>query len=150
VRFDQGLVGVNKFLSQALPRVRRPSHYIGGEWNSAATAVGDGCVSFVLAYPDAYEVGAANLGIQILYQVLNQRHDARGERVFAPRMDMETELRAAQVPLFSLETRSPIASFDVIGFSLQHELNYTNVLNMLELAHLPLLAAERSEVFPLV
>ena len=144
------MAGVNEFLSQAIPRVRRPSRYIGGEWNSVVKDGGSGRLSFLLAYPDGYEVGMANLGLQILHQILNGREDVRAERAFAPWLDMEQEMRSAGVPLFSLETRSPIASFDVIGFSLQHELNYTNVLNMLDLGHIPLLAQERGATFPLV
>jgi radical SAM family uncharacterized protein len=104
----------------------------------------------VLAYPDTYEVGMSNLGLQILYDVVNRRSDALCERVFAPWPDMEATMRARGIPLYALESRRPLADFDVIGFSLPYELNLTNVLNMLDLAGLPVRAGDRDEATPLV
>jgi len=107
-------------------------------------------VRFALAFPDTYEVGMSNLGLRILYHVLNSRAEVAAERVFAPWVDMEAEMRAARIPLFSLETGRPLCDFDVLGFSLAHELSCTNVLNMLDLAGIPVLARERSDEDPLI
>jgi len=128
-----------------LPLVARPSRYIGGERN--ATLKGDEgvAVRFLLAFPDVYEIGMSHLGIRVLYDILNRRPDVAAERAFAPWPDMEARMRDASVPLFSLEATRPASEFDVIGFTLQYELQYTNVLTMLDLAGLPLRAADRRE-----
>ncbi|MDD4601207.1 hypothetical protein SDC9_09024 [bioreactor metagenome] len=133
-----------------LSRVMKPARYTGNEVNSIKKdhAVVD--VTVVLALPDVYEVGMSNLGLKILYQILNKRADTAAERVYAPWIDMETEMRARNIPLFSLESFKPVREFDIFGFSLQYEMIYTNVLNMLNLAGIPLLAAERTETDPLV
>jgi radical SAM family uncharacterized protein len=133
-----------------LPHVTRPARYTGGEWNSSKKDWDSADVRIVLAYPDAYEIGMSNMGIAILYDILNQRPDSLAERVFAPWTDMIAQLRQKGIPLFSLESRRPLSDFDIIGFSLGYELSYTNVLNMLALAQIPVLAAERSDGFPLV
>ncbi len=133
-----------------LKNVSRPARYSGGEWNAVVKDWDATPLRLALAYPDAYEVGMSNLGIAILYDVLNGLPDVLAERVYAPWPDMEKELRARGLPLFSLETRHPLAEFDAIGFSLGYELTYTNVLNMLDLAGVPLRSADRTSGHPLV
>lgn len=136
--------------SNILPLVERPGQYIGGEWNSVIKDHRDVSVSIALAFPDTYEIGMSHLGIQILYSLLNQRDDTVCERVFAPWPDMEAQLRKHQLPLFSLETYTPLKSFDIIGFSLQYEMCFTNVLTMLNLAGIPLKRHDRTEADPLI
>ncbi len=133
-----------------LPFVETPGQYIGGEWNSIAKNHADIDVKVVLAFPDTYSIGMSHLGIQILYGLLNERNDTACERVFAPLDDMESLMREHKIPLFSLETYTPLREFDIIGFSLQYELSYTNVLNMLDLAGIPVMASERGETDPLI
>ena len=133
-----------------LPRVQKAARYTGGEWN-AVRKDWDACdVRCVFAYPDLYDIGMSNLGLGILYDIVNRRDGMLAERVFAPWSDMEALMRAEGVPLWSLESRRPLAEFDIIGFSLSYEGTYTNILNMLDLAGLPVLAAERDERHPLV
>ncbi|MFQ5427468.1 MAG: TIGR03960 family B12-binding radical SAM protein [Thermodesulfobacteriota bacterium] len=133
-----------------LPLVRRPSRYIGGEVNSVKKDLKTVALRYALAFPDCYEVGMSHLGMQILYQALNAEDDIACERVFAPWTDMEELLREKGFPLTSLESGLTLQKFDIIGFSLQYELSYTNVLNMLELGGVDLLAAERGEDAPFV
>lgn len=135
-------------IDHILPLVQRPARYIGHEWN-ASPAKADG-VSLCLCFPDLYEVGASNLGLEILYHLINSRDDARAERAYMPANDMAAALKKEDLPLFSLESRAPLSSFDVVGFTLQYELCATNILEMLSLSGIPLLAAERKELFPLV
>ncbi len=135
-------------LEAHLPSVQSPSQYIGGEWNSVRKE--DAEVKVALAFPDAYRIGMAHLGLQILYGLVNERRDALCERIFAPWPDLEERMRRDGLPLFSVDSHRPAREFDVLGFSLQSELGYTNVLNMLELAGLPLLARDRGPEFPLV
>ena len=133
-----------------LSKVMKPARYTGHEWNSVNKDPEANLVSFVLAMPDVYEVGMSNLGLKILYQILNNRPDTFAERVYAPWVDMEAEMRAANIKLYTLETKRPVAECDIIGFSLQYELSYSNVLNMLDLAGIPVEAAKRDENQPLV
>jgi radical SAM family uncharacterized protein len=135
---------------EILHRVVRPARYTGGEWNSIVKDWEKTPVKFALAYPDTYEIGMSNLAIPILYEILNAQPDVLAERVYAPWTDMETELRQHKIPLFSLESQRPLREFDIIGFSLGYELGYTNVLNMLDLAGLPVLASERDDSHPLI
>jgi radical SAM family uncharacterized protein len=137
-------------LDGILPEVAKPARYTGHEWNSVVKDWDQVEVKVALAYPDTYEVGMSNLGLMILYDVLNQEEGILAERAYAPWVDMEEAMRCAGVPLYSLESRRPLADFDIIGFSLQYELNYTNVLNMLDLAGLLPLAAERDDEAPLI
>jgi radical SAM family uncharacterized protein len=137
-------------LDRILPGVEQPARYTGGEWNSVAKDWSRTPIRIALAYPDVYEVGMSNMGLAILYELLNDLPDVAAERVYAPWTDMEDALRSAGLPLYSLETRRPLAAFDWIGFSLGYELNYTNVLNMLDLAGIPARARERDERHPLV
>ena len=135
---------------EILLKVGKPARYIGGEWNSVIKDYKDIKCKIVLAFPDVYEVGMSHLGLKILYSLLNDRRDIACERVFAPWFDMEGVMRERKIPLFSLETKRPLAEFDIIGFSLQYELSYTNVLNMLDLAGIPLFSAERGDSHPLI
>ncbi len=137
-------------MENILHKVSRPARYSGEEWNRAVKDWSAIDVKVALAYPDVYEIGMSNLGLAILYDILNKRPDVLAERVYAPWVDMEAEMRRASMPLFSLETRHPIKDFDIIGFSLGHELTYTNVLNMLDLAQIPVIAADRDGSHPLV
>jgi len=133
-----------------LQSVLKPARYTGGEWNAVRKDWDSVQCRFALALPDVYEVGMSNLGLAILYEILNRRADIAAERVYAPWIDMEEKMRARGIPLFSLESRCPIEEFDFIGFSLQYEMIYSNVLNMLDLAGIPLYARERGEDMPFV
>ncbi len=137
-------------VEQLLPRVSKPSRYTGGEWNSVTKDWAATRVRMVLAYPDAYDIGMSNMGLGILYDILNAIPDVACERVFAPWEDMEAEMRREGAPLWSLETRHPVRDFDVLGFTFQYEMTYTNVLNMLDLAGIPVRGSERSDGDPLV
>ncbi|MEI2689023.1 MAG: hypothetical protein V9H69_04645 [Anaerolineae bacterium] len=141
---------ISRFLERTLLRVQKPARYTGGEWNSTAKEWDAIPQRVALAFPDIYDLGMSNLGLAILYDQINQRPDMLAERVYAPWTDMEAELRGAGVPLHSLETRHPLADFDILGFSLPYEQLYTNVLNMLDLAGLPLRAEQRDAQHPLV
>ena len=133
-----------------LQAVTKPARYTGNEWNMSRKRHEDVACTFALSMPDVYEVGMSNLGLKILYEILNRREDTAAERVYAPWIDMEAEMRKRRLPLFSLETRTPIREFDFLGFSLQYEMIYTNVLNMLDLAEIPAYAVERDEDAPFV
>jgi radical SAM family uncharacterized protein len=137
-------------LESILERVKKPARYLGGEWNSIVKDEVGVKLKVLLSYPDAYELGVSNQGVQILYTVLNGRAEYLCERVYAPWPDMEAELRAAGMPLFSLETKRPCHEFDVIGFSLGYETVYTNVLMMLDLSGIPLRTSDRSDLDPLI
>ena len=139
-----------KLEREVLPLVTRPSRYVGGERNLPRKDPGQARVSFLLAFPDAYEIGMSHVGIRILYDILNRTPEFLAERTYAPWVDMEDRMRELGIPLFSLETQRPAAEFDVLGFSLQYELQYTNVLTMLDLAGLPFRAAARGDRDPLV
>jgi len=133
-----------------LPLVRRPARYIGGEVNQVKKDLSRCDLTFALCFPDVYEVGMSNLGIAILYHILNQLDRVAAERVFAPWTDAEQILREQRIPLFSLESRASLRSFDVIGFSLTNELCYTNVLNMLDLAGIEVRRSRRTAEDPLI
>jgi len=133
-----------------LARVQKPSRYTGGEYGERPVNPSAASTRVCLAFPDAYEIGMSHLGTKILYGLLNNAAGIAAERVFAPWPDMEKELRDRSLPLFTLETGSRLADFDIVGFSLQYELNYTGVLNILDLGGLPLRSAGRSDEHPLV
>src|SRR5579872_7303476 len=133
-----------------LAQVTKPARYIGGELGAQRPVHGPGQVAWLLLYPDTYEIGLPNQGLQILYEILNERPDAVAERAYAPWTDMEAAMRAEGVPLFSLENFLPAGGFDVLAFNLSAELTYTNVLNMVDLAGVPVRAVERSRAHPLV
>lgn len=133
-----------------LSRVTKPARYIDGEWNAVHKDTASARARFALVYPDVYEVGMSHLGLQILYHVLNSAPDFAAERAFAPWPDMEEELRSRDLPLTSLESRTPLREFDAIGITLPYELTYTNVLNVLDLAGIPVRASERGADDPIV
>ncbi len=137
-------------LNNILYQVTKPARYTGGEWNSVVKDWDKTPIRIALSYPDLYEIGMSNMALPILYELLNSQPDILAERVFAPWVDMEAAMREADIPLFSLESKHPLKEFDIIGFSLGYELTYTNVLNMLDLAQIPVLASERNNSHPLV
>ncbi len=132
------------------PHVRNPVQYLGGEFNSVAKDGQALSGRIALCYPDTYEVGTSHNGLQILYQIVNSEPDLAAERCFTPWPDMADRMRAQGVPLFTLETHAPVAGFDVLGITLQSELTYSNVLETLDLAGLPLRAAERGDAHAIV
>ncbi len=137
-------------LEDILRKVEKPGRYLGGEWNAVKKDPARAEAKIALAFPDLYEVGMSYLGQKILYHILNSQPHILAERVFAPWMDFERELRAKDIPLTSLENRIPLERFDVIGFSLLYELNYSNVLTILDLGRIPFFSRERSLDHPLV
>ena len=139
-----------KLLETFLALVEKPSRYIGGEVNAAKKDRSACRLSVALAFPDAYEVGMSHLGLQILYAILNAHPHICAERVYAPWPDMEARLRSNGLALASLESGAALSEFDLIGFSLQYELSYTNVLTMLELGGVPLRASDRRQGDPVV
>jgi radical SAM family uncharacterized protein len=137
-------------LEPLLARVSKPARYIGGEDGAVAPDHGPGRAAWLLIYPDTYEIGLPNQGLQILYEILNERGDAAAERAYAPWVDLEAELRAHGLPLFSVDTHRPASDFDVLAFNLSAELVYTNVLNLVDLAGAPVRSAQRGPQHPLV
>lgn len=133
-----------------LARVEKPARYLGTEIGAVRKPWDAVAVRWMLVLPDVYEIGMSHQGLRILYDILNRRSDALAERAFAPWVDMEAAMRAAAVPFFSLESRRPARDFDIVGFSLQYELLVTNILNLLDLAGIPQLAAARGEEDPLI
>ncbi len=133
-----------------LPLVEKPSRYIGGEVNAVIKDRSECKLSFALAFPDTYEIGMSHLGLQILYSILNAVPEISAERFYSPWPDMESRMRKNNIPLSSLESHTPLKDFDIVGFSLQYELSYTNVLNMLELGGIPIYARDRKRESPLV
>jgi len=130
--------------------VERPGRYLGLERNVTRKELGEMSVTVCLAFPDAYEIGMSHTGTKILYEIVNRRPGWACERTYAPWVDFEAILRREKVPLFSVESFAPVSDFDVVGFSLQSELNYTNIPNMLELSGIPVLAADRAGADPIV
>jgi len=135
---------------ELLPEVRNPAQYLGGEFNLVRKDLAAMRGRIVLCYPDTYEVGTSHNGLQILYQIVNAVPDLCAERAFTPWTDMADAMRAHGVPLFTLESHAPVADFDVLGITLQTELTYSNVLETLDLAGIPLLARERGPEHPVV
>lgn len=133
-----------------LSQVQKPARYIGGEWNSVTKDHSQMAVTVALAFPDVYEVAMSHLGLKILYHIVNEIPDAVAERVYAPWPDMEAQLRRNRLPLHTLETKRPVREYDIFGFTLQYEMCCTNVLNMLDLAGIPLFSAERGADDPLI
>ena len=141
---------MNRTLEHILSKVQKPARYTGGEYNAVVKEKQSVTTRFALCFPDTYEIGMSNLGCRILYGVMNGRRDIWCERCYAPWGDMEEEMRREGLLLYGLESGDPIADFDIIGFSLGYEMAYTNVLNMLDLAGLPLRSAQRPDLTPLV
>ncbi len=141
---------LTKKQEQILSRVQKPARYTGGEVNAVVKDKNDVKLRYAFCFPDSYEIGMSHLGMKILYSLVNARTDAWCERVFAPWTDMEEELRKADMPLFALESGDALGAFDVIGFTLQYELSYSNVLNMLDLGKVPLRSRDRTSLTPIV
>ncbi len=135
---------------ELLDKVEKPGRYTGKEFNEIVKEENKSAVKIALAFPDLYEIGMSYLGFKILYEIINRRDDAVAERIFSPAVDMERLLRERQLPVFSLETYRPLNSFDIVGFTIQHELCFSNILNLLDLGGIPLKSEERKEEDPLV
>ena len=141
---------IKKEVEKLLQYVQKPARYVGGELNSVIKDPDKVDIRYAFCFPDIYEIGMSHLGMKILYGLVNDREDSWCERVFAPDVDMEEQMRKNNVPLFALESGDYIKDFDIIGFTLMYELCYTNVLNMLELAGIPLYSKDRTELAPII
>jgi radical SAM family uncharacterized protein len=141
---------INLKLESILPTVQKPARYIGGELNQVVKNWASIETHVALVFPEIYDIAMSNLGLAILYELINDRPDSLAERVYNPWIDMEEVMRNVHIPLYSLESRHPISAFDIIGFSLPYETLYTNTLNALDLGEIPLLSSERSEIDPLI
>ena len=137
-------------LDRILLQVQKPGRYVGGELNSLLKNWDSVAVRVAFIFPDIYDIGVSNVGLKILYDQVNQRDDALAERAYAPWLDMEARMRADGIPLYALESKRPLAGFDILGFSLPYETLYTNALNVLDLAGIPIRSADRDETHPLV
>ena len=143
------MIDIDKF-DKVLKRVLKPARYIGMEVNSIVKDLDKVDIKFAFGFPDIYDVGMSHLGLHILYNLLNSEDYIACERVFAPWTDMEEEMRKENIPLFTLENKEPIKNFDFVGFTLQYEMSYTNIINMLDLGGIPILSKDRGEEDPLV
>ena len=141
---------MKKITDHILYKVEKPSRYVGGELNQVVKDPKDVDIRFAFCFPDVYEVGMSHLGTRILYHTINARKDTYCERVFAPWPDMEEQLRKNEIPLMTLETKDPLTEFDILGFTLQYEMSYTNILNMLDMAGINYRASERREDEPII
>ena len=141
---------IKKEVEKILQYVQKPARYVGGELNSVIKDANKVDIRYAFCFPDIYEIGMSHLGMKILYGLVNDREDSWCERVFAPDVDMEEQMRKHNVPLFALESGDYIKDFDMIGFTLMYELCYTNVLNMLDLAGIPLFSKDRTELAPII
>ena len=141
---------MDKRLERILPRVQKPARYVGGEYNEVRKDPQEVDFRFAFCFPDTYEIGMSNLGYRILYGILNNMPGVWCQRAFAPWGDMEEEMRAAGIPLYALESGDPVRDFDIIGFSVGYEMAYTAILNMLDLAGVPLRGEDRPGLTPLV
>ena len=137
-------------LDRILLKVQKPGRYVGGELNSVQKDWDRVQTKVAFVFPDIYDIGVSNVGLKILYDQVNQREDALAERAYSPWTDMEALMRAHGIPLYTLESKQPLACFDLIGFSLPYETLYTNTLNVLDLAGIPIRATERDESHPLI
>ena len=141
---------MNKISDDILFKVEKPSRYIGGELNEIVKDPKSVDIRFAFCFPDVYEVGMSHLGSTILYHTINLREDTYCERTFAPWPDMEALMRDKNIPLFTLETKDSLNDFDILGFTLQYEMSYTNMLNMLDMCNIPLRTSERGEDYPII
>ena len=141
---------MNKITDDILCKVEKPSRYVGGELNQVIKNPKDANIRFAFCFPDVYEVGMSHLGTRILYHTINERKNTYCERVFAPWPDMETLMRKSDIKLFTLETKTPLDQFDMLGFTLQYEMSYTNILNMLDMSGITIRASERGEDEPII
>ena len=140
----------NPKIEKILPLVQKPGRYTGGELGSVMKNPEDADIRFAFCFPDTYEIGMSHLGMKILYGLINERKDSYCERFFAPWTDMEAEMRKNEIPIFSIETKTPLSKYDVIGFTLQYELSFSTILNMLDLGGVPLLSKDRHTLENLV
>ena len=134
---------------EILLSVQQPARYIGGEFNMAEKVPNEQMIRFAMCFPDVYEIGMSHLGMQILYAMFNKREDVYCERVFSPWPDLDAILRKKHIPLFALESQDPIKAFDFLGFTIQYEMCYTNILQVLDLSGIPLHAEDRKKMIPL-
>ena len=141
---------MNKITDDILCKVEKPSRYVGGELNQVIKNPEDVNIRFAFCFPDVYEVGMSHLGTRILYHTINERKDTYCERVFAPWPDMEALMRENDIKLFTLETKTPLDKFDMLGFTLQYEMSYTNILNMLDMSGITIRASERKNDDPII
>ena len=135
---------------EILMKIEKPTRYIGGEFNAIVKDHNEVDTTFAFVFPDVYEVGMSHLGIQILYDLLNRRDDVCCERVYSPWIDLDKIMREQNIPLFSLETQTPVKNFDFLAITLQYEMCYTNILQVLDLSGIPLLSKDRTEDDPIV
>ncbi len=140
----------NQKLERLLETVQKPARYTGGEMNAVKKDWEKVKCTFGFCFADTYEIGMSHLGMKILYYLINGREDALCERLFMPDGDMADKMRAEGIPLFSLESRAALNHFDIVGFTLQYEMSYTNILEMLDLGRIPLFGNERREEDPIV
>ncbi len=143
-------MNIEERLDKLLYRVSNPERYIGNEWNSIVKEWSGDKIKVALAFPDVYEVGMSHLGLKILYHLLNENEGIICERTYAPWFDMEELMRKEEIPLFSLETKHELCDFDILAFTLQYEMSYTNIINMLNLAGIPLYSEKRDNMYPLI
>ena len=141
---------IQQSLQRILPKVQKPGRYSGGEFNQILKDWAKIPLRVCLVFPDIYDIGMSNLGLAILYDLINQREDALAERAFAPWLDMEEQIRQANLPLYALESKHPLRDFDIIGFTLPYESLFTNALNILDLAQIPLFSSQRTSRHPLI
>lgn len=141
---------MNKISDDILCKVEKPARYIGGELNSYNKDKNSVAIRYAFCFPDVYEVAMSHLGTKILYHLMNEREDTFCERCFAPWPDMEKLLRENNIPLGTLETKDSLREFNILGFTLQYEMSYTNILNMLDMCEIPLRASERGEEYPII
>ncbi|MDE6566775.1 MAG: B12-binding domain-containing radical SAM protein, partial [Lachnospiraceae bacterium] len=135
---------------EILLSVEKPARYIGGEVNMVVKDPDQVDIRFCMCFPDVYEIGMSHLGIQILYDMFNQRDDIYCERVYSPWVDLDRIMREQHIPLFALESQDPVRDFDFLGITLQYEMCYTNILQILDLSGIPLMATERGQEEPFV
>ena len=135
---------------EILMKIEKPSMYIGGEVNMIKKDPKKVDVRFAMAFPDVYTIGMSHLGIQIIYDLLNRRDDIYCERVYSPWVDLDKIMREEHIPLFALESQEPVKNFDFLGITLQYEMCYTNILQLLDLSNIPFLSVDRSEDDPIV
>ena len=135
---------------EILLNIDKPARYIGNEVNSVMKDPEKAAIRFAMCFPDVYEIGMSHLGIQILYDMFNQREDVYCERVYSPWRDLHKIMKEQKIPLFTLETQSPVKQMDFLGITIQYEMCYTNILQILDLSQIPLLSTQRGEEDPIV
>lgn len=140
----------NAIPDEILLQVEKPARYVGREVNMVKKDPKNVDIRFAFCFPDVYEVGMSHLGLQILYYFLNRREDTYCERAFSPWTDLEEKMRENNIPMFALESQDALSDFDFVGFTLQYELCYTNLINMLEMSQIPVLSSERTDDYPII